>query len=220
MKKFFLLTALAAGLFSCNNHTDSHTTSTATDEHAGHDMAGKDTSMLNAGMDPVSATMANMMRDMHMTKPTGNNDVDFAAMMMAHHKGAVEMSKVAIEKGSDAAIKKFAQTVIDDQNKEITFMQEFIAAAPATASANAADFQKALNESMMAMMNDSTVVYNNIDKDFAAQMIPHHQSAVDMANAYLKYGKEPKLVTLCKNIVSSQTKEIAWLKDWLNKNKG
>ncbi len=218
MKKIFLLTALTAALFSCNNREDSHTVTTKADEHAGHDIA-PDTTM-NAGMDAVSATMANMMREMHMTKPTGNNDVDFAAMMMAHHKGAVEMSKVAIAQGSNAEIKDFAQKVIDDQNKEISFMQEFIAGAPATASPDAADFQKALNESMMAMMNDSSAVQNNIDKDFAAQMIPHHQSAVDMANAYLKYGKEPKLVTLCKNIVGSQTKEISWLKDWLNKNKG
>lgn len=97
-------------------------------------------------------------------------------------------------------------------------MQSFIEAAPKTTSPNAASFQKALSNSMAVMMNDSTPVYNNIDKDFAAQMIPHHQSAVDMAKVYLQYGKEKNLTTLSQNIVSSQTEEIAWLKTWLAKN--
>ena len=129
------------------------------------------------------------------------------------------MSKVEIEKGNNAELKAFAQKVIDDQNKEIAFMHQYISQSPKTTSSNSDEFKKALNHSMMAMMNDSTTVYNNIDKDFAAQMIPHHQSAVDMAKAYLSYGQEAGLRKLCQNIINSQTKEINWLKDWLAKNK-
>jgi uncharacterized protein (DUF305 family) len=170
-------------------------------------------------MTPVTQTMDKMMHDMHSAEPTGNNDVDFAAMMVEHHKGAVEMSKVEVNQGTYTEMKAFAQKVIDDQNKEIGFMQEFISKAPKTTSSNSADFQKALNGSMMAMMDDNTTIYNHIDKDFAAQMIPHHQSAADMAKAYLQYGQETSLKTLCQNIISSQTKEINWLKEWLTKNK-
>ena len=39
-------------------------------------------------------------------------------------------------------------------------------------------------------MNKEIKVYEDIDRNFAAQMIPHHQSAVDMAKVYLKYGQE------------------------------
>ena len=114
-------------------------------------------------------------------------------------------------------MKSFAMKVIEDQNKEIQFMQDFISKAPGTTSPNSADFQKGLNGSMMAMMNDSTIIYNDIDKDFAARMIPHHQSAVNMAKAYLSFGRDRSLEALCENIIRSQTTEINWLKGWLAK---
>ena len=170
-------------------------------------------------MNPVTETMDKMMHDMHNAKPTGNNDIDFAVMMVEHHKGAVEMSKVEVNQGSNTEMKAFAQKVIDDQTKEIRFMQEFILKSASTTSSTSSDFQKALNSSMMAMMSDNTTIYNDIDKDFAAQMIPHHQSAVDMAEAYLQYGQETRLKTLCQNIINSQTTEINWLREWLVKNK-
>ncbi|HEX8377291.1 MAG TPA: DUF305 domain-containing protein, partial [Pedobacter sp.] len=194
-----------------NNHSANHDTS----NHAAHN---KSDSNAKNQMNPITETMERMMQEMHVAKPTGNNDIDFAVMMLEHHKGAVEMSKVEVDKGKNAELKAFAQKVIDDQNKEIAFLQDFISKAAKTTSSNSADFQKALSHSMMAMMSDKTTIYNDIDKDFAAQMIPHHQSAVDMAKAYLQYGKETSLTTLCQNIISSQEKEIGWLKGWLEAN--
>lgn len=41
--------------------------------------------------------------------------------------------------------------------------------------------------------------------DFAAMMIPHHQSAIDMAKAYLASDeKDPELVKLANEIVAAQ----------------
>jgi len=212
-----MLAGLATIVFACNSNPDNGAANTDSTNDTQHG-AARDTSAQNQA-NPVVETMSRMMLEMHHTKATGNNDVDFAAMMMAHHKGAVEMSRVEVDKGTDAGLKVFAQKVIDDQNKEIAFMQDFLSKAPGAASSSSADFQKAMNASMMAMMNGNAPVYNNIDKDFAAQMIPHHQSAVDMAKAYLEYGQEKSLRTLCANIVDSQAKEISWLKEWLSRNK-
>jgi uncharacterized protein (DUF305 family) len=213
MKKALILAGITTVAFACTNDTK-NTSGADSSSHVAHHGTTADT----ANNNPVKETMDRMMHNMHGAKATGNNDIDFAAMMVEHHKGAVEMSKVELEKGRDAELKAFAQKVIDDQNKEIGFMEEFISKSPKTSSENSAEFQKALNGSMMAMMNDSTTIYNDIDKDFAAQMIPHHQSAVDMAKAYLEYGRDKSLRMLCENIISSQTKEITWLKDWLVKN--
>ena len=217
MNKIFMLPIVIVMILSCNNNTENTSGNVDTSMHQSHHNATADTTTEN-GMNAIKQTMDKMMHEMHASKSTGNNDIDFATMMLTHHKGAVEMSKVEINQGSNAELKTFAQKVIDDQNKEIAFMEEFISKAPKSVSANATDFQKALSSSMMAMMNDTRADYNNIDKDFAAQMIPHHQSAVDMAQAYLKYGQEASLQTLCKNILDSQSKEIHWLKEWLIKN--
>ena len=50
--------------------------------------------------------------------------------------------------------------------------------------------------------------------DFVMTMEPHHQAAVEMAQAYLKYGKDPTLTRMAKNIISSQKKEIKEMEAW------
>lgn len=53
-----------------------------------------------------------------------------------------------------------------------------------------------------------TAMTGDIDKDFVALMIPHHESAVEMARVYLKHGKDPELRRLAENVVASQEDEI------------
>ena len=48
----------------------------------------------------------------------------------------------------------------------------------------------------------------DLDHDFAAMMIPHHQGAVDMAKVELIYGKDPVLRRLAQEIVVTQEQEI------------
>ena len=47
------------------------------------------------------------------------------------------------------------------------------------------------------------------DRDFVAMMIPHHQSAIDMAQAELRYGKNEQLRRMAQEIVVTQQQEIA-----------
>ena len=54
----------------------------------------------------------------------------------------------------------------------------------------------------------------NADRDFVAMMIPHHQGAIDMAQAELRYGKDPAMRRLATEIVAGQKKEIATMQRW------
>ena len=47
------------------------------------------------------------------------------------------------------------------------------------------------------------------DRDFARMMIPHHQGAIDMALAELRYGKDERLKRLAQEIIVEQQQEIA-----------
>ena len=49
----------------------------------------------------------------------------------------------------------------------------------------------------------------DIDTDFVAMMIPHHQGAIDMARAQLRYGHNEKLARIAQEIIVTQQQEIA-----------
>jgi uncharacterized protein (DUF305 family) len=62
---------------------------------------------------------------------------------------------------------------------------------------------------MNKMMADMTIKpTGDVDRDFVAMMVPHHQGAVDMAKAELKYGHNEQLRRLAQEIVVTQQQEI------------
>ena len=208
MKKILLPIAFAALIVSCQK-TEAAVVETPID-HVDHQ---------HDKIFPVNemvTLMDDMMVKMHDQSPSRNNNADFATMMIAHHVGAVEMSELLLEKGKDPILKSFAEEVIAAQNTEIEQMKNF--RNTREISTDSEKFQQALNQSMAAMMDKNIKVHDDIDKDYAQQMIPHHKSAVEMAEVYLKFGKQPELLKLSKSIVTEQNKEIAELEMWLQKN--
>jgi hypothetical protein len=49
----------------------------------------------------------------------------------------------------------------------------------------------------------------DVDKDFVAMMVPHHQGAIDMAQSELLYGHNEQLRRMAQEIIADQTQEIA-----------
>src|SRR5258708_2378265 len=67
------------------------------------------------------------------------------------------------------------------------------------------------NDKAMTKMMDGMAVKpsGDIDRDFAAMMIPHHQGAIDMAQAELRHGKNEQLRRIAQEIIVDQLQEIA-----------
>lgn len=84
-------------------------------------------------------------------------------------------------------------------------------------SVDSMDMHKSTMKGMkeMAAMKSS----GNADHDFARMMKVHHQSALDMANVELQQGKDSKLRSMAKGIITSQKKEIKEFDQWLAKDK-
>jgi hypothetical protein len=86
------------------------------------------------------------------------------------------------------------------------------AAAALTASADspqaafAAENEAAMTKMMAGMDVKSS---GDIDRDFTAMMIPHHQGAIDMAQAELRYGHNEQLRRIAQEIIVEQLQEIA-----------
>ena len=64
----------------------------------------------------------------------------------------------------------------------------------------------------------STQPSEDSDIDFVKLMLPHHQAAIDMAKAELKYGKDPQIRRLAEEIVTDQQSEIELMQLWLKEH--
>ena len=58
---------------------------------------------------------------------TGNADIDFARGMIGHHQGAIDMARIMLEHGEDPDLRQLAEEIIEAQETEIAFLQEWIA---------------------------------------------------------------------------------------------
>lgn len=84
----------------------------------------------------------------------------------------------------------------------------------------------AVDEAHMSLMSgmeamNKTMMMGGMAKDvdvaFACAMIPHHQGALDMAKAELRYGDDDWAKAKAQQVIDAQVKEIAELKAWLEK---
>jgi uncharacterized protein (DUF305 family) len=65
--------------------------------------------------------MDRMMAAMNVA-PTGDVDADFVAMMVPHHRGAVEMAEAVLSHGRNEFIRRIAQEIVVVQLQEIEAM--------------------------------------------------------------------------------------------------
>ncbi len=83
-------------------------------------------------------------------------------------------------------------------------------AALAAATTAEAPFLAQNDTAMAKMMTGMSVKpTGNVDRDFTEMMIPHHQGAIDMAQAELRFGHNERLRRIAQEIIVEQQQEIA-----------
>jgi uncharacterized protein (DUF305 family) len=95
----------------------------------------------------------------------------------------------------------------------------FAVTAVAKSEQSSASFMRVMEAGMTRMDRGMAAapMNNDVDHDFAAMMLPHHQGAIDMAKAELSYGKDPVMRRLAQEIIVDQESEIDAMQLWLNK---
>ncbi|MFL0670810.1 MAG: DUF305 domain-containing protein [Erythrobacter sp.] len=96
----------------------------ATMDHSGHDMSGA----AKADLTEAQAAYKAVNDRMHagMADIPADADVAFMQGMLAHHKGAVEMSEVALKHAKDEKARDLATRVIAAQKAEIAEMEAWL----------------------------------------------------------------------------------------------
>ncbi len=74
----------------------------------------------------MMAAMERMQRAM-AAPMSGDMDVDFARMMIPHHQGATDMARLQLAHGKDPELRKLAEEIIAAQEKEIRFLNDWLA---------------------------------------------------------------------------------------------
>ncbi|OAT37561.1 CopM family metallochaperone [Proteus myxofaciens] len=116
MKKILPLTAILMGMLSFG--------AMANDMH-GH-MSNNSSSMNSPMQKELNESMSKMHANMEKGMNSQNADVAFAQGMIAHHYGAIDMSKIELKYGKDPEMRKLAQEIIDAQGPEIDQMQKWL----------------------------------------------------------------------------------------------
>jgi uncharacterized protein (DUF305 family) len=79
----------------------------------------------NAG-EAYMQSMQRMHDDMHKGLAAEDPDVAFAAGMLAHHEGAIDMARIQLQYGKDAEMRALARAVIQAQEKEVTQLKTWL----------------------------------------------------------------------------------------------
>ncbi len=163
----------------------------------------------------------------------GEVDQHFIEMMIPHHEDAIEMAELALSRAKRPEVKKLAQAIIKDQNREIEQMRSWYkkwygTEVPATPMAGMGMMRmhqgrgQGMNQGMMRMSMhpdmqmhlDTLKNASDFDQEFIREMIPHHQMAVMMSRMVVNNGTHPELRNLAQSIIKTQTAEIAQMQQW------
>src|SRR3989338_7228260 len=165
------------------------------------------------GGDRTSIVGNHMMPDGSMMGQ--NIDQHFIVQMIPHHEGAVEMAKVALERSKRPEILSLAQVIIEAQTREINDMTSWYRSW--FGSAPPAGGMGMMMEGMIGDTDElARVADAEFDREFILQMIPHHEMAIMMASMLQATTVRPEMKTLADNIITSQSREIEMMRNWLS----
>jgi uncharacterized protein (DUF305 family) len=141
---------------------------------------------------------------------TEMDERSFMEQMVPHHRSAIEMATLALEKGQHPEVRRLARSIVQAQQREIEemevwhrdwFGQEL---QPSESGLHASIDMGALEDAEGA----------DFDRAFLRMMIPHHASAIVMAESVMMGSPREEIAELADEIVAAQAKEIGQMQEW------
>jgi uncharacterized protein (DUF305 family) len=151
--------------------------------------------------------------------------------MIPHHRGAITMSRMALEKATKPELREFAQEVIDAQSMEIqiltNYLRDWYGMQPRVGDMMLESMMPKMDMPMMhgkmptmqEMMQHMQALETKSGADFdiayMSEFSEHHAMAVMMATPVLLGGFHGDFYTMASKTVKDQGEEIEQLREWL-----
>ena len=168
-----------------------------------------------AGMDHGSMGMGSSGMAKQMVMENGKySDRAFIDAMVPHHQGAIAMAEVALDNAEHEEIKELSRNIISSQQAEIEELKAIKKEEFGTSNVPMEMSQEQMRGMGMMMNPQNLANKEPFDKAFIDAMIPHHRSAVEMANVARQKSEVPEIKELAENIVMAQEAEIERMTHW------
>jgi uncharacterized protein (DUF305 family) len=140
------------------------------------------------------------------------SDRRFIDAMVPHHQGAIAMARVALGNAEHEEINELSRNIISTQQAEI---EELKAIKREEFGISQVPMEMGPQQMRSMMMNPQHLAQSEpFDKAFIDAMIPHHHSAIYMAQVAHEKSKIAAIKELAENIMSAQKREIEQMKQW------
>ena len=144
------------------------------------------------------------------------SDGRFIDAMVPHHRGAVEMAEVALENAEHEEIRRLSEEIVSAQEAEIEELKRIKQEEFGT-SRVPMDMDPGQMEGMGMTADPASLADEEpFDEAFIGAMIPHHRSAIRMADVALEKSDNPQIEELAGEIVQAQEREISQMQTWRN----
>jgi uncharacterized protein (DUF305 family) len=150
------------------------------------------------------------------------SDERFIDAIARHHQEAVDMARVALANAEHPEIRQLAENVISSQEAEIeelrSIREEQFGDPEIPAEMSPEEMQM-----MSAMENPGDLEKEEpFDQAFIDAMIPHHESAIEMAEVANEQTSNPRIKDLTRRVTEVQDAEIeqmvGWGEEWYPEN--
>jgi uncharacterized protein (DUF305 family) len=143
------------------------------------------------------------------------SDERFIDAMVPHHQGAIAMAEVALKNAQHEEIKDLSRNIVSTQRAEIEELKAIKKEEFGTSNVPMEMSQEQMRGMGMMMMDPQSLAKENpFDEAFIDAMIPHHQSAIEMAEVANEKSKNQRIKELAQNITSAQKREIEQMQEW------
>ena len=151
----------------------------------------------------------------------------FLTAMVSHHESALDMAKIAEQRGKDPFITQLAKDIGSTQAREIAEMKQIYARRlggrlkPDPGGHDGLGLTAA--EAGMTHSPETSEKLRSadpFDRAFVDEMVPHHRGAIRMANVVLKKTDDASLRKLARAIIATQEREIEEMNDFRTKEFG